>query len=80
MNTRIIHDTAHEAAVSLVAVIVNLIREEEQRDAYDEFYPIVRKALETYATEYDQVMARLYPLTKKRGTNVELEKKLEADR
>ncbi len=56
MNVRIIHDCAHVAALKLLCTVAHLLREEEQRDAYGEFFEIVKEALAEYAVRYDKLL------------------------
>jgi hypothetical protein len=48
MCERLLHDTAWSCAYSLVEVIAPCLREDEQTDAFHEFYKRVRAAVETY--------------------------------
>ena len=45
MNELLRHDTAYELAKAILAIIQNCLREEEHRDAFDEFYEEIKQAL-----------------------------------
>jgi hypothetical protein len=61
MHDRLIHDTAHRAAVEVLNVFAPLLREEEQLDAYREVMPIVSEALVRFQEALAREQARLSP-------------------
>ncbi len=45
------HDRSRKTAIALVRIIIGLLRDEERRPAYEEFYRVVRQALDTFESE-----------------------------
>ncbi len=60
---RLLHDCSVAAAHVLVGTTETVIRPEERLDAFNEFYVIVRTAIEKYCEEYQKMMGKLHPLT-----------------
>jgi hypothetical protein len=48
MNQKLIHDRAHAMAADLLATVRGCLREEEWRDAFEEFYAIAAAGLKRY--------------------------------
>ena len=44
------HDIAKEMARELLGIICNCLREEEHRDAFEEFYRVCREGIERFKT------------------------------
>lgn len=59
MQTRLIHDVAWQAARAVMAVIENLLREEEKRDCFLEILARVKAGLEDYELRRARELARL---------------------
>lgn len=53
------HDTAFAAARELLGIVAPCLREEERRDAFDEFYRVCKAALEQYEMRMQREAARL---------------------
>ena len=51
MDPQIHHDTAMAMARALLGIIGNCLREEEHRDAFEEFYRVCREGIESYTVE-----------------------------
>jgi hypothetical protein len=60
MNRRLLHDEAYAAALRLLHTVAPCLREEERRDALEEFYAIVRDALEAFAAKGERLHQRLH--------------------
>jgi hypothetical protein len=56
-----IHDSAYRIAQAILATVKDCLYEHEHRDAFQEFYEIARRNLETYETEVDRMKKRLKP-------------------
>jgi hypothetical protein len=61
MHDRLIHDQAHRAAVQILSIFAPLLREDEQRDAYQEVMPVVEETLCRFAESLAREQARLTP-------------------
>ena len=61
MNQRLINETAFSMAASLLAIVQNCIRPEEQRDAFREFYDLCKTNLEAYQIQAERMLQRLKP-------------------
>ena len=59
-NERLIHDACFSINKELLHLIAHLIREEEHRDAFTEFYDVVRNGLLRYEVEQERLRQRLY--------------------
>ena len=51
MDPQIHHDTAMAMARALLEIIENCLREEEHRDAFEEFYRVCRVGIESYIAQ-----------------------------
>ena len=51
MDPQIHHDTAMAMARELLEIIENCLREEEHRDAFEEFYRVCREGIESYIAQ-----------------------------
>ena len=58
---RLQHDAAVAAATADVGVVASLLREEEKRDAFEEFYRITLAAIQAYAQQRNRELLRLQP-------------------
>lgn len=56
---RLIHDAAYALALRILGTIQHLLREEERRDAFREFYTAGRDTLEAYEVHADRMRRRL---------------------
>ena len=61
MNHRLIHDWAFQMAREILGTVKDCLREEEHRDAFQEFYMICQRGLESYETQADRMEKRLRP-------------------
>jgi hypothetical protein len=61
MNERLINGRAFAMAQELLDLIAPCIREEERRDAFEEFYAICKNGLLALCIEHDRMMQRLKP-------------------
>ena len=61
MNQRLINDLAFAMAQQLLDLVAPCIREEERRDAFEEFYAICKNGLESFCIRHDRMMQRLKP-------------------
>jgi hypothetical protein len=61
MNQRLCHDAAFAMAKTLLDIVGPCIREEEQRDAFDEFYRVCLAGIEAYETHVARMESRLHP-------------------
>jgi hypothetical protein len=59
-NQRLIHDIAYATALHLLQTVQGCLREEEHRDAFEEFYGIVKAGLEAFAIHDERRLERLY--------------------
>lgn len=59
MNQRLIHDATYAISIQILQTIATCLREEEQRDAFAEFYRIVKEGLESYEIKIDRMQSRL---------------------
>jgi len=55
------HDVAWAGAISILEVFVNLIREEEQPDAFREIYDRVKASLEAFEIQSNRLERRMKP-------------------
>ena len=51
MNPELQNQVAHRMARELVEVIVNCLRPEERRDAFEEFYRVCKSGIEGYEAQ-----------------------------
>lgn len=58
---RLEHDCAVIMARELVEIVSNLIRPEERKDAFDEFYSVCKAGIEAFAIESKRQAQRLKP-------------------
>jgi hypothetical protein len=61
MNPDLIHDAAMAVACSILECIAPCLREEEQRDAFEEIYARVRAGIEAYEQMTERPRRRLRP-------------------
>jgi hypothetical protein len=61
MPSQLIHDEAFLLTQQLMGLIGRLLREEERKDAFGEFYQLARKAIERYAEAEARRRKRLRP-------------------
>ncbi len=59
-NERLINDTCFATAKDILSLVAHLIREEEHKDAFTEFYDIVRQRLVRYEVERERLLRRIY--------------------
>ena len=59
-NQRLFNDTCFAIAKDLLAQVSHLLREEEQRDAFNQFYAVVRQGLLLHELEQERLRRRLY--------------------
>jgi hypothetical protein len=62
VNARRIHDASYALAVTIVALIENLLREEEKRDAFEAVYEVAKLGFERYELAREHEHTRLHPL------------------
>lgn len=62
MNHRLIHDHAFQAAQEVFRTVKDCLMEHEQKDAFQEFYDILKSHLERYEAERARMLQRLRPL------------------
>jgi hypothetical protein len=62
MHTRLQHDAAEAMAHALLDLVKPCLREEEFRDAFDEFYAVCRARIEAYELQIDRMRRRLNPM------------------
>lgn len=62
IHQRLLHDCCVPSAKLLVETIENVLRPEDRLEAFNEFYVIVRSAIEKYCLEYQRMMVRIDPL------------------
>jgi hypothetical protein len=60
MNRRLVNETAFLTARHLLHVVRDCLRPEEQRDAFQEFYDLVKAGIERYESQADRTQ-RLKP-------------------
>ena len=60
-NDRIRHDVAVAGATALLHSFCGCLREEERRDAFDEFYRVLLESLDKFQLQSDRMMKRLDP-------------------
>jgi hypothetical protein len=58
---RLIHDAAFAMAKALLDITSPCLREEEQRDAFREFYCVCKAGLEAYEVQTSRMQRRLQP-------------------
>lgn len=61
-NERLKHDVALMMAQHCIELLGNLLREEDQQDARDEFYHVCKAGIECYLLQSDRLHHRLRPL------------------
>jgi hypothetical protein len=61
MHQRIYHDAAFPMAKALIDVVAPCIREEERREAFDEFYRICLAGIEAFVIHWNRMESRLHP-------------------
>jgi hypothetical protein len=59
-NERLVNETCLAIAKDMLSLVAHLIREEEHRDAFSEFYRIAKQQLLRYEVEQDRLLQRLY--------------------
>ena len=59
---RLIHDAAWTTALAILDCIRTCLREEEHRDALEEFYGIIKAGLTQYEERVDRQRQRVHPL------------------
>jgi hypothetical protein len=60
-NQRLIHDVAFATSRRILEVFAGCIREEEQRDAFDEIYERVKAGIECFERQDERIESRLHP-------------------
>jgi hypothetical protein len=60
-NERLIHDVAFATSRHILEVVAGCLREEEQRDAFDEIYERVKAGIECFDIQNDRMERRLKP-------------------
>ena len=60
MNQRLVHDIAYATALHLLRTVQGCLREEEHRDAFEEFYAIVKAGIEAYTIHDERRLERLF--------------------
>lgn len=60
MYQRIQHEVAFQAAKQSLAVVSEAIHPYVHRDAFEEFYEIIKEALRTYQERVNRMNARLH--------------------
>lgn len=61
MNSRLIHDSAWAGSIHVIEIFKNLLRPEEQKDAFGEVYEALRALLETHQLMLERERQRLGP-------------------
>ena len=61
-NQRILHDAAMAMAKRLLDKVHTLLRPEEHKDAFDEFYSVCKAGIEVYLMETERQRRRMRPL------------------
>lgn len=61
MNQRLVNEHTFKLSWELVGIIEPCLRPEERRDAFEEFYQVVKAALESYEAEAERIRRRLNP-------------------
>ena len=61
MQDRQIHDLCHAVAWRALEIVRPLVRDDEARDAYAEFYEIARQEIERYEEAKVRQESRLHP-------------------
>lgn len=61
MDAELQHDAAVAMAVALVEIIAPCLREEEHRDAFEEFYRVCHAGIEAYVAQTDRKGRQLLP-------------------
>jgi hypothetical protein len=59
-NQRLRKETCLAIAKDMLSLVAHLLREEEHRDAFSEFYEAARKRLLLFELEQDRLHRRLY--------------------
>ncbi len=54
------HDVAFSTTLAVVRVFSPCLRDEEQRDAFDEVYPLIQQALLTFHERVERERERLF--------------------
>lgn len=54
MDGQLQHDVAVKMARALVEIIANCLREEEHRDAFEEFYRVCHEGIGAFATQVNR--------------------------
>jgi hypothetical protein len=60
-NNRIIDDAARLMAGRMVQTVMHLLREEELKDAFEEFFVICRAGIEAFEIENKRMLIRMHP-------------------
>jgi hypothetical protein len=61
MNQRLIHDTAMAMAQAILDLVAPCLREEEQMEAFGEFYIACKAGIEVFCIQQDRMRQRLRP-------------------
>lgn len=61
MDAELQHDAAVAMARALVEIIAPCLREEEQRDAFEEFYRVCHAGIEAYVAQASHKERQLLP-------------------
>ncbi len=60
-HQRLIHDTAFAMATALIEIVGPCLRDEEQRDAFGEFYRVATAGIEAFVIQRNRELQRLKP-------------------
>jgi hypothetical protein len=61
MNKRLQHDCAFMMARTLLSIVQGCIREDEHREAFDEFFQACLAGIEQYEIQRERMLQRLRP-------------------
>jgi hypothetical protein len=61
MNQRLINEHTFKLSWELVGIIEPCLRQEERRDAFEEFYRVVKAGILAYEAEAERMLQRLKP-------------------
>ncbi len=61
MNNRLAHDAAFAMATRLLELVETCLREEEKRDAWDEFYAVCLAGVEAFSIQQSKMQQRINP-------------------
>ncbi len=61
VNHRLVHDAAFAMALAILDVVSPLLREEERKDAFDEFFRVCQAGIEAYGIQANRMSERMRP-------------------